>query len=207
MAEFLAAAGRKLRSSLSRFTTDPAVRVGVLQAAWSVAPSFARGLLPRSPSQEAVIVGVNGAAQYAIGTTTWAGISTLAAGTPGHHAGRKALMVASLGFGFGGLLIERTLRPRSGNNMAVATAWAAAKMTATTSLAGGLVVTSDAVAHDLLKRKPGILTTLAIDTAAGTTMASGTLIRRHLRAKKFGMVENERHAVSRVKNPRLTPQW
>ncbi len=202
MAEFLAAAGRKLRNSLSRFTTDPAVRVGVLQAAWSVAPSFARGLLPRSPSQEAVIVGVNGAAQYAIGTTTWAGISTLAAGTPGHHAGRKALMVASLGFGFGGLLIERTLRPRSGNNIAVASAWAAAKMTATTSLAGGLVITSDAVAHDLLKRKPGILTTLAIDIAAGTTMASGTLIRRHLRAKKFGMVENERHAVSRVKSPK-----
>ena len=201
MAEFLATAGRRLRTSLGKFTTDPAVRVGILQAAWSVAPSFARGLLPRSPSHEAVIVGVNGTAQYAIGTTAWAGISTLAAGVPGHHAGRRALLVASLGFGLGGLAIERSLRPRSGKNIAVATAWAAAKVTSTTSLAGGLVITSDVIAHDVLKRKPGILTTLALDIAAGTVMASGTLVRRHLRARKFGVVEQERHAVARAKSP------
>jgi uncharacterized membrane protein len=198
MAKFITAARKNIAEALGRFTTDPAVRVGILQAAWSVAPSFARGLLPRSPSQQAIIVGVNGAAQYALGTTGWSLISSIAAGIPGHHAGPRALAVTAATTGTTSLALEKQLRPVSGENFASATAWAAAKTTATTSLAGGLVLASDLLIHGLFKKQPSIKTTLAIDIGAGAIMATGTLVRRHRRARKFGMEEPERTAVKKM---------
>lgn len=202
MANFMAAAGKHIRATLSRFTTDPAVRVGILQAAWSVAPSFARGLLPRSPSQQAIIVGVNSAAQYALGTTGWSLISSVAAGVPGHHAGRRALTITAATTGSTAFVLERQLRSVSGNSFPTAVAWATAKSTATTCLAGGLVLVSDTILHGLLKKQPGIKTTLAIDIGAGAIMATGTLVRRHRRARKFGMVEEERTAVKKLNGPK-----
>ena len=202
MAKFMAAARKNIGEALSKFTTDPAVRVGILQAAWSVAPSFARGLLPRSPSQQAIIVGVNAAAQYALGTTGWSLTSSIAAGVPGHHAGQRALAITAATTGTTSLALERQLRPVSGENFASAAAWAAAKTTATTSLAGGLVLASDMLIHGLLKKEPGIKTTLAIDIGAGAIMATGTLVRRHRRARKFGMVEEERAAVKKMRGPK-----
>jgi len=202
MAKFMAAARKNIGETLSKFTTDPAVRVGILQAAWSVAPSFARGLLPRSPSQQAIIVGVNAAAQYALGTTGWSLISSIAAGVPGHHAGQRALAITAATTGTTSLALERQLRPVSGENFASAAAWTAAKTTATTSLAGGLVLASDMLIHGLLKKEPGIKTTLAIDIGAGAIMATGTLVRRHRRARKFGMVEEERAAVKKMRGPK-----
>lgn len=199
MADFWVSAGGRLKHSLGRFTTDPAVRTGILQAAWSVAPSFARGLLPRSPSQQAAIVAVNTTTHYALGASTWAGLSSVAAGVPGHRAGKRALLVAAAATGIGGLAAERILRPKSGDNMAYACAWSSAKLLATTGLAGGLVTSSDLVAHQVLGREPGIGTTLMVDLASGTGMAAGTLIRRNLRARKYGWVERDRKAVTPIR--------
>lgn len=196
------AVSRAVPRFVGQFTTDPAVRAGVLQSAWSVAPSFARGLLPRTPTQQAVIVGVNATAQYAIGATSWAGISSAVAGLPGRRAGWRALLAGAAVAGVGGFVAERALRPRSGDNLAYAVAWAGSKEIATVGLAGGLVTASDVVAHRLLGRTPSVGTTLLIDLAAGTSMAAGTLVRRNLRAKRYGMVQEDRHAVTRVRGPK-----
>lgn len=199
---FLARLSVQVPDSVSRFTTDPAVRVGFMQAAWSVAPSFARGLLPRTATQQAVVVGVDATTHYAIGVTTWAGIASLAAGAPGHRAGWRAQLVAATAVGGAGFILERVLRPHSGDNMLYATTWSGAKLLATTGLAGGLVTTSDALAHSTLGRPPSVGSTLAIDVLAGASMAVGTLLRRNLRAKKYGMVDAERRIVSPVHGAR-----
>ncbi len=188
----------KIPPVITEFTTDPAVRTGFMQAAWSVAPSFARGLLPRSPTQQAVVVGVNATAHYAIGATAWAGISSLVAGIPGHRAGPRALMAGAVVAGAGGFALERALRPRSGDNLVYATAWSGAKLLATTGLAGGLVTASDTIAHSLLGRRPSLTSTLALDMGFGVAMAAGTMIRRNLRAKRYGWVEEDRQAVASV---------
>ncbi len=193
---------RAIPGAVAQFTTEPAVRVGFMQAAWSVAPSFARGLLPRTPSQQAIVVGVNATSHYAIGATSWAGISSAVAGLPGRRAGWRALMAGAVAAGAGGFAAERMLRPKSGNNMVYASAWAGAKLLATTGLAGGLVTASDVVAHRMLGRTPSVGSTLMVDIAAGTGMAAGTLVRRNLRAKRYGMVQEERHAVTSVKGLR-----
>ena len=187
---------------VAEFTTDPAVRAGILQSAWSVAPSFARGLLPRTPTQQAVVVGVNATAQYAIGATSWAGISSAVAGLPGRRAGWRALLAGAAVTGVGGYVAERALRPRSGDSLAYAIAWAGSKELATVGLAGGLVTASDVLAHRVLGRTPSVVTTLMIDVTAGAGMAAGTLIRRNLRAKRYGMVQEDRHAVARVRGPK-----
>lgn len=189
---------RHVPQFVSRFTTDPAVRTGILQAAWSIAPSYARGLLPRSPTQQALVVGVNATAMYATGATTWAGVSSLAAGVPGHRAGWRAKLAAAVLTGGGGFVAERLLRPRSGDSLFLATAWSGARIMSTTGLAGGMVTASDVVAHRMLGRRPGIGSTLLTDLAGGAVMAGGSMIRRNLRAKKFGMVDPDRAAVGHV---------
>lgn len=188
--------GSRLGQALGRFTTDPAVRTGILQAAWSVAPSFARGLLPRSPSQQAAIVGVNATTQYALAVTTWSGLSSAAAGIPGRHAGNRARLVTAVVAGSGGFVAERLLRDRSGENLGYASAWAGARLLATTGLAGGLVTSSDILTHSVLGKRPGFATTLALDLTGGAAMAAGTLIRRNWRAEKFGWVDRDRPAVT-----------
>ena len=187
---------------VQQFSTDPAVRTGFLQATWSIAPSFARGLLPRTPMQQAVVVGTNATAQYAIGATTWAGLSSAVAGLPGRRAGWRALLVGAAVAGTGAYVAERVLRPRSGDNLVLASVWAGTKSVATTALAGGMVTTSDVIAHELLGREPSIATTLTIDLCAGAAMAAGTMVRRNRRAQKFGWVEHDRHAVSHVRGAR-----
>lgn len=188
----------RIPAFVSRFTTDQAVRSGILQAAWSVAPSYARGLLPRTPTQQALVVGVNATAMYATGATTWAGITSVAAGIPGHRAGWRAKLTAAVVAGGSGFVAERLLRPRSGDSLLLATAWSGARVMSTTGLAGGLVTASDVVAHRALGRQPSIASTLLIDLSGGAAMAAGSMLRRNLRARKYGMVAPERQAVGRV---------
>ena len=187
----------KIPPVITEFTTDPAVRTGFMQAAWSVAPSFARGCSPQ-PHPAGRRGGVNATAHYAIGATAWAGISSLVAGIPGHRAGPRALMAGAVVAGAGGFALERALRPRSGDNLVYATAWSGAKLLATTGLAGGLVTASDTIAHSLLGRRPSLTSTLALDMGFRVAMAAGTMIRRNLRAKRYGWVEEDRQAVASV---------
>lgn len=62
---------------LTRWATDAPVQAGIAGASWSVAGSFARGLLPRDPMQQAIASGVVAAAHYQLTATAWATLQAL----------------------------------------------------------------------------------------------------------------------------------
>jgi uncharacterized membrane protein len=190
----------RLPDSLRDLTTDPAVRVGILEAAWSVAPAYSRGLLPRAARQQAVVGAVTASTHYVIGATGWAAISSIYAGAPGHRAGQRALLAGAAVTGTVGYVGERLLRPYSGSSLVGASAWTVSRYMSTLGLAGGIVTASDAVASRALGRTPSLGVTLAMDVAGGAAMGAGSLVRRHLRIRKYGLVEPDRPAVERPRN-------
>jgi uncharacterized membrane protein len=181
---------------LRHFTTDQAVRAGVTTAAWSVAASYGRGLLPRTPVQQAAATGVVVATHYVIGATTWSVIASTAAGLPGHRPGQQALLTAAALNAAGGKAVEMRLRHRSGDSLAYGAAWSAAKMISIVGLAGGLVTAADVVVHDSMQVPRSPSSTLALDLAMGGLMAAGTIVRRRRRAQRFGSVGPTHHPVA-----------
>jgi uncharacterized membrane protein len=176
---------------LGHFTTDQAVRAGVVTAAWSAAASYAPGLLPRQPVQQAAVTGAAVASHYAIGATMWSGIATTAAGLPGSRAGYRALLVAAAISGGGGKALEIQLRPDSGESVLYGAVWSQAKLLSVVGLAGGLVTASDVILHDVLHTPRTPVSTLVLDLTTGTLMASGTWLRRRRRAIRFQDGEGE----------------
>jgi uncharacterized membrane protein len=185
-----------LNGVVRHFTTDQSVRAGVITAAWAAAASYSRGLLPRTPVQQAGVTGVSSTAYYALGATTWATVSSIAAGTPGSRPGPTARLVAAAATAGGGKLGEVALRPRSGDSLVNGIAWSELKLLSVVGLAGGLVTVSDLIAHDVLKLQRTPRTTLALDLGMGVLMAGGTLVRRYRRANKYG---GDTHLLNAVK--------
>jgi uncharacterized membrane protein len=174
-----------MQGLLGHFTTDQAVRAGVVTAAWSAAASYAPGLLPRTPVQQSAATGVVVAAHYAIGATLWSGIATTAAGLPGSRAGNRALLTAAAVSAGGGKILETQLRDESAESLLYGAAWSQAKLLSVVGLAGGLVTASDVVVHEALKVPRSPTTTLALDLTTGALMASGTWVRRRRRAQRY----------------------
>ena len=86
---------------LTKWATDTPVQAGVAAASWSVAGSFARGLLPRSPRQQAVATGIVAAAHYQLGATAWATLQAVGS-WPGTRPGVRAnLILAGSGIAAG----------------------------------------------------------------------------------------------------------
>ncbi len=174
-----------VNGALRPFTTDQAVRAGVVTAAWSAAASYARGLLPRTPVQQAAATGVTVTAHYVIGATMWSGLATTAAGLPGSRAGDRALLTAAAVSAVGGKALELQLRPASGDSLVYGAMWSQAKLLSVVGLAGGLVTASDIVAHEALGLERTPASTLVLDLAMGTLMAGGTWVRRRRRALRI----------------------
>ncbi len=188
-----------LRGTLRHFTTDQAVRTGVITAAWAAGASYGRGLRPRTAVQQAGITGVSATAYYALGTTTWATVSSVAAGTPGHRPGVRARLVAAGVTAAGGKVAEQALLPSSGENLLAGIAWSEMKLLSVSGLAGGLVTVSDIIAHEMFHRRRTPATTLALDLAMGMIMAGGTLARRMRRARRYGADDHLLVAVKKAK--------
>lgn len=187
-----------LRGTVRHFTTDQAVRAGVITAAWAAAASYGRGLLPRTAVQQAAITGISATAYYALGTTTWATVSSVAAGVPGQRPGVKARLVAAGVTAGGGKVAEQALLPSSGENLMAGIAWSEMKLLSVAGLAGGLVTVSDILVHEFFHKRRTPLTTLAVDLGMGLGMAGGSLIRRARRARKYG---TDAHFLTAVKKP------
>ncbi|MCB0917598.1 MAG: alpha/beta-hydrolase family protein [Actinobacteria bacterium] len=176
----------RLPERLVRYTTDTAVRVGILHAASSIGPSYSRGLLPRSPTQQAMIVGIDAAVYYMVGTTTWLGITSVYAGLPGRRAGWRAKLAGAAITGVTGKVGEIILRPRSGQSVPMGVAWSTSRFLGSVGLAGGIVTLNDTVYNQRTGHSPGVLNTIAVDVAGGAAMAAGSTIRRELRLRKYG---------------------
>jgi Predicted membrane protein (DUF2319). len=76
-------------SWLTRWATDTPAQAGVIGAAWSVAGSLSRGLLPRSPLDQALATSVIATINYQLTATGWASLEAAAA-VPGRRPGTLA---------------------------------------------------------------------------------------------------------------------
>ena len=176
---------------------DPPVQVGIAGASWAIAGSFARSLLPRSPIQQAVASGVVGAIHYQLAATSWAFLQASAA-LPGQRPGLRAnLTVAGAGIA-GGLAMSSVAGPHRDTSLVAATAATAGRITAFAGLAGGAAAAWDAVLHRRIGARPGLVTTLLPPIATGAGVVAVSLMSRNRRAAAYGIVDPQRHAVTKV---------
>lgn len=179
---------------LTRWATDTPVQVGVAAASWSVAGTFARGLLPRHLTQQAVATGVVAATHYEIAATTWATMQALAA-LPGQRPGVRAnLTVAGIGIA-AGLGMSAAAHSSSASSLPAAGLAAVGRMTAFSALAGGASAGWDWLLHKRLGLRPGLDTTVIPAVATGAAVVGFSILNRSRRAARFGIVAPERHAV------------
>ncbi len=179
---------------LTRWATDPAVQVGVAGASWSLAGTFARGLLPRSPTQQAVAAGIVGAAHFQLTATTWALLQASGA-FPGSHPGPRANLVLSAAGTGAGLAVQAVAAPRAGTSMPAAIAAAAGRAVAFSALVGGATAAWDDVFHHRMRLAPGLDTTLLPSIATASVVVAGGLVLGSRRAARYGVVAPDRRAV------------
>jgi uncharacterized membrane protein len=121
---------------VTRWVSDVPAQAGVIGAAWSVAGSLSRGLLPRSPIQQAVATGVVATINYEITATGWASLEAAAA-LPGQRPGTRARVVvaaAAISVGYATAFATASRAPHS---TVAAGAYALGRQTAFAGIAGG----------------------------------------------------------------------
>jgi uncharacterized membrane protein len=182
---------------LKRWATDSTTQAGVAGASWSVAGTFARGLLPRDPVQQAIATGVVAATHYQLTATAWATLQAAGA-LPGQRPGTRAnLVIAGAGI-TGGLAMSSIAGPRAEESVTAAAIATAGRLTAFAALAGGAASAWDALLHKRLGLTPGLDTTLLPSIATGGTVVAVSILNRSRRAAAYGVVAPERHAVAGV---------
>lgn len=182
---------------VTRWAMDAPVQVGVAGAAWSVAGTFARGLLPRDPVQQAIASGVVSATHYQLTATAWATLQASSA-LPGQRPGVRANLVSSAIGMAGGLTASALAGPRSATSLPMAAIATAGRITAFAALAGGATSVWDHVLHRRLGLRPGLDTTLLPAVATGAAVVATSLVTRNRRAAQFGLVAPERRAVANI---------
>ncbi|MDI1288789.1 MAG: alpha/beta-hydrolase family protein [bacterium] len=185
------------RGWLTRWATEAPVQAGIAGASWSISGTFARGLLPRSASQQAITTGVVAVTHYQLTATAWATLQVLGA-RPGTRPGARANLILS-GVGIiGGLGVAAATSRHADRSMPAAVAATAGRITAFAALAGGASSTWDSVLHKRLGLRPGLDTTLIPAIATGAAVVAASTLNRSRRASKYGIVAPERRAVAHV---------
>jgi hypothetical protein len=159
---------------ISRWSTDTAAQAGVIGAAWSVAGSLARGLLPRSPIDQAVATGVTAAIHYELTATAWSSLEAIAS-IPGTRPGTTARVVVASGAIVGGYATAFATAKASADNPAAAVAYAAGRQIAFAGISGGAASLWDDVLHKRLHLRPGLDTTLVPNVLTGAAIAAGNV--------------------------------
>lgn len=182
---------------LTRWATGTPVQVGIAAASWSVAGTFARGLLPRHAMQQAIATGVVAATHYELAATAWATLQAVSA-VPGQRPGpRASLVVAGTGIA-GGLAMSAIAGRTADTSLTAAAVATAGRFTAFAALAGGAAAGWDALLHRRLGLQPGLDTTLVPAVVTGGAVVAVSMLNRSRRAAEYGMVAPERRAVAGV---------
>ncbi len=179
---------------LTRWAADPAVRVGVAGASWSIAGSFARGLLPRSPLDQAIATSATATINFQLSATTWATLEALAA-RPGQRPGTRAMLAVAGTAAVAGFAAARYSRRPALDSMTAAAVHATGRRLAFVGLAGASAALSDYVLERRLRVTPGIDTTLVPSVLTGAAVAGWSLWSRARRAHRYGLVEPDRHTI------------
>jgi uncharacterized membrane protein len=182
-------------SWLTRWASDAPVRVGISTASWSIAGSFARGLLPRTPVQQAAASGINAAVHYQLGATAWA-LLQAAASRPGERPGTRANLVASGAGLLAGVGASSLAGRRATTSLPASAVSAAGRLTAYAALAGGVAAVWDEALHRRLGLRPGLDTTLVPSIATAGGVVAFTLVARRARLAEYGDTAPHRRAIA-----------
>jgi len=181
---------------VTRWVSDVPAQAGVIGAAWSVAGSLSRGLLPRSPIQQAVATGVVATINYEITATGWASLEAAAA-LPGQRPGTRARVVvaaAAISVGYATAFATASRAPHS---TVAAGAYALGRQAAFAGIAGGAASIWDEILHRQLKLRPGIDTTVIPNVITGAAIAAGNVFFAVRRAHRYGTA-SDNHRFSGV---------
>lgn len=175
---------------LTKWATDVPSQAGVIGAAWSVAGSLSRGLLPRSPLDQAMTTSIVATINYQLTATGWASLEAIAA-VPGRRPGTTArLVVAGLAI-TGGYATAFATAKRSATSPIAAGAYALGRQTAFSGIAGAAASIWDDLLHRRLGLKPGLDTTVVPNLITGGAIAAGNVYFAIRRAHKYGTTTSE----------------
>jgi len=177
-------------SWLTRWATDTPAQAGVIGAAWSVAGSLSRGLLPRSPLDQALATSVIATINYQLTATGWASLEAAAA-VPGRRPGTLArISVATVAI-TGGYATAFATSRRSADSPIAAAAYALGRQTAFAGIAGGAASLWDELLHKRLGLRPGLDTTVVPNLITGAAIAAGNVYFAVRRAHRYGTTTSE----------------
>ena len=165
-----------------------ALRTGVATAVASVAPSMARGLLPRSSTDQAMVTGATAA--YALGFSAL-GLSIAEAVAEVVVTNRqggdpeKIALAASALVATAGAAVVAAVPDDHSVSLPLATAQSAARVVTAGALAGTLVLGSDRV-MDRVFGERGLPVNLAVAGAVGAAMGGSLVVLRNRRAQIHG---------------------
>ena len=166
-----------------------ALRSGVAGAAAVAAPTFQRGLLPRSTTDQAMATGATAAYGLGVGTVAVSAIEAsaeLVAKVRGHGDPETTLLITAGLLAAAGTIATRLLPKDHAAPLPVAAASSAARVLAAGSLIAGAVVTTDRVLRPVT---PGTGPIMGVATAAAVGGAAAALRVRAMDARAAQFAE------------------
>ncbi|MGB8020089.1 MAG: hypothetical protein WCF04_02555, partial [Candidatus Nanopelagicales bacterium] len=163
-----------------------ALRTGVAAAAASVGPSFARGLLPRSTTDQAILTGA--AAAYwlgfaSLGLSTVEAVSELIVKSRRAGSAEEATLAAFAVVGIAGAAVVALVPDTNDVPLPVATAQSVAWVTTGGAIAGALLIGSDRMMQATVGER-GLPTNLAIAAGLGAGTSAIRVGLRNRRARR-----------------------
>lgn len=172
------AVGRSLRR-LFGAQVSTVEAAGLMHGVASIGPSFDKSLLPRTTVQQAGVTGVVSVLNYGLTTTTQAILEAFAERVAGEqrldrNSARRAVLLTADLAGLGtGLLLQRTLRQRTGESIWRAGARTAAGRLWLGSAAGALAVAADSVVDVVTHKHDARNVNAMLTVAVGAGVAAG----------------------------------
>lgn len=174
------------------------VRAGVIGATATAAASYARGLLPRSVTDQALATGASMATNYLAIATSAAAAETVALYSSGDRTVQQRLaptpnlLLVDFGFVAGGLAVEQLLPPEPGESLVESGTRFVAHFAAVGGAASALVAVSDAALKLIPATRNWHNRSLIFDAALGSSLAMAAVYARRRRAQRYGLVEPDR---------------
>ncbi|MDQ1247163.1 MAG: hypothetical protein QG597_1533 [Actinomycetota bacterium] len=198
---------RRVMPRLRTAPTLPSVRAGVIGAAVSVGGSYARGLLPRGATDQALATGVSASAHYLLTASSSAAAETLALYASGDHTVRDrrapvtAQLLVDLAFITTGVAVERAWPPDPDEPMQRSLTRFVAHFAMMGGAANILVTAADEALGAFGPTQRWRNRSLLVDAALGAGLAALGVIGRRRRAVRFGLVDPDRRAVEKSNVP------
>ncbi len=177
----------------ARMARDPgrrylALRTGVAVAAGATSNTFARGLLPRSATDQAMVTGATAAVGLGVGTFAVSAVeatSELVATNRGQGDPETATLIAATLLAAGGMVVARVLPNTHETPLPLATGNSVARLLGNGAAGAALVIASDKAIRSLFGQiHPAV--GLLVAAGIGGTVSAARISARDRRAAGFG---------------------